>query len=372
MDGSPNGLSNQKEQDPCSVALSLAKTCNPVCDGWPCIIQQTEGSNSPCTCNTVSYSLYDVCFRCAPSPSSLTFTDYTKYLGCLSPLSQAYPESIPTDTPIPAWAYEPLGSDGHVDLQSALQVVSRRELFLGCSCTRRTEVLSDQPDETASGSYQAKPSPTATPGSLNPPPPVSTVQATTAQTIEGPSSPRAPTLTTSTSTGTFGIPETTIGTMVSAQTPGGPSSTPPSQPFGSFKSTRSTPDRPPSLASGPSTIPTAVGTNSAIAPARAGLSPSRRAYMVRTSAGLSAGAFVGFILLIWLYRCDRRQAREAKLAKSQRRRSSPGRTYRATSARDVDRVAAAERAYGGTGAPRDTSREVRLPRLEPLRREHVV
>ncbi|KAI0637685.1 hypothetical protein C8Q77DRAFT_382387 [Trametes polyzona] len=144
----------------------------------------------------------------------------------------SYPESIPTDTPIPAWAYEPLGDDGHVNLQLALQVANQH-----------------QPDETVSGSYQeTQPSPTATPSPPNPSPPANTIQVTT--TSEGRSVQRTTSVTTSTSTQGPG----NAGSPAQAPPPTGslstridePSSNPPS-----VRSTGSTPPAAPSITLSP-------------------------------------------------------------------------------------------------------------------------
>ncbi|KAI0637686.1 hypothetical protein C8Q77DRAFT_382525 [Trametes polyzona] len=82
-------LFNQRGQSPCTVATNLAIAClgTSIIDLMhPWNTYQLQ--NSPCACNTVWYSLYDICMRCSGS-NSIAFHDYSANNACQNTVSRA-------------------------------------------------------------------------------------------------------------------------------------------------------------------------------------------------------------------------------------------------------------------------------------------
>ncbi|KAL1937593.1 hypothetical protein VTO73DRAFT_13088 [Trametes versicolor] len=131
-------LFNKRGQDPCTIALNLLKACDLHLEEDSTASDVMAFQNSPCACNTVLYSLFNVCGQCAGRDDfeTTTWNTFRHALNCAEPVNQAYIEAIPSDTAIPEWAYLPLGADGTVDLTQAKEVASH-----------------DDSDMTSPGSY---------------------------------------------------------------------------------------------------------------------------------------------------------------------------------------------------------------------------
>ncbi|KAI0352711.1 hypothetical protein OH77DRAFT_752296 [Trametes cingulata] len=119
-------MNNARGQTPCDVALILAK----LNDG---ILQAPVSGNSQSltgpsyACNTVMYSLACACFTCANVEHSQNLADWSRSFGCSDFATREFPDPIPTDTAIPAWAYLALSND-QFDIQEAQSVASERAL----------------------------------------------------------------------------------------------------------------------------------------------------------------------------------------------------------------------------------------------------
>ncbi|KAH9853899.1 hypothetical protein C2E23DRAFT_100156 [Lenzites betulinus] len=314
-------LFNERRQDPCTIFLDLAGAC---VGGQLTPANIPQLANNPCVCNSVMYSLAYVCGICSNTEwlqvsSSTFFKDYFK---CSAPVYDEYPALIPPDTAIPAWAYLPLDDvSGKVDLNAA-----------------RSRASQNPPDATTQGSYGSSPSqgspqnvptnaPTTTPGQTPPELPSATDATLTApSTTKSPvTNSRTPISTTNSST-----PATMTPTIpASAQTPtstgvGGPaiSKGPDASPFGLTTDSTLTlhlTDSHPTLSFQPEGTTTATESTG---------SPNTwffmsRAAFIRTSAGLSAAAFVMTIIVIFLFRRDRRICKAEKLAQRARPSDSP-------------------------------------------------
>ncbi|KAI0334891.1 hypothetical protein GY45DRAFT_1058714 [Cubamyces sp. BRFM 1775] len=96
---------NTEGDPPCVLATDLLRPCSQLING-PDLL------NSPCICNSVLYSLDSACRWCSNEPDTIqTFSDFADSFSCTSTIEKQYPETIPPNTPIPAWAYLPLTGD---------------------------------------------------------------------------------------------------------------------------------------------------------------------------------------------------------------------------------------------------------------------
>ncbi|KAF8723784.1 hypothetical protein AX14_008680 [Amanita brunnescens Koide BX004] len=109
---------NSLGQDPCDVAMVLSQPCGGGYTFGPLVSGQeyTPAEVNDCTCNTVRYSLISACAACQDG-TWLPFSNYSK--SCTQRFVQQYPETIPSNTRVPHWAYLTLSSSGTFDIVAA-------------------------------------------------------------------------------------------------------------------------------------------------------------------------------------------------------------------------------------------------------------
>jgi hypothetical protein len=113
---------NSLDQDPCAVATFLGGVCNGGEYEIPAI-NSTEFYNGPssstqtdCRCSTVFYSLLMACGECQEA-STITWTGYSA--NCSIVYDQVFPESIPSGTVVPHWAYLDVVTSNNFDATNA-------------------------------------------------------------------------------------------------------------------------------------------------------------------------------------------------------------------------------------------------------------
>ncbi|KAH9894140.1 hypothetical protein C8Q73DRAFT_790712 [Cubamyces lactineus] len=105
---------NSEGDSPCEVANNLPYACGQFQIG-PTL------NNSPCICNSVTYSLAYACRICSgvPDDQITPFSDYASSYDCESTSVGSFPKPVPSGTVIPAWAYLPLTDEGKLDITKA-------------------------------------------------------------------------------------------------------------------------------------------------------------------------------------------------------------------------------------------------------------
>lgn len=147
---------NSKGQSPCVMASYLYAVCGGTASmdklepGWVYLTPWANYSN-PCQCNTVTYSLSNVCQLCQTVASRDLYTWGTWTTNCsAADISNGFfPEEIPYGTAIPAWAFQSQTTDGRFSLIEAQNIAD----------TNKTEAMRavpsssvPAPSESASGS----------------------------------------------------------------------------------------------------------------------------------------------------------------------------------------------------------------------------
>ncbi|KAI0717150.1 hypothetical protein C8Q76DRAFT_425546 [Earliella scabrosa] len=164
---------NSKGQNPCLVASWGVVPCVP--NGW--IIQPLSspadryGGPGPgsrlwnCRCNTVHYSLIAACATCQGYPSPDGVSNFTGYARTCPPnilQGAVYPQDIPPETAIPAWAYLDLVDDRWDEVAaSALAVQNLPE---STHSEAPTSTFSTSSETSTSASPNPAPSGTASTG----------------------------------------------------------------------------------------------------------------------------------------------------------------------------------------------------------------
>lgn len=103
-----NWMDNSKNQNPCLVAAYVQGECS----GGQFTVDQLDPNThyvgpyvdeaNPCECSTVTYSLISACSIC----QNRTYIAWSSWSTNCSTVYPGYPESIPTGTAIPQWAYQ--------------------------------------------------------------------------------------------------------------------------------------------------------------------------------------------------------------------------------------------------------------------------
>jgi len=101
-----NWVFNSMGQSPCYVASILTYPCGNAFGILPLpsgsVYQVEKGQNNACTCNSVFYSLTSACSACRDGGWN-TWSSFAT--NCSSTYYMEYPESIPSNTTVPGWAY---------------------------------------------------------------------------------------------------------------------------------------------------------------------------------------------------------------------------------------------------------------------------
>ncbi|KAH9853925.1 hypothetical protein C2E23DRAFT_100775 [Lenzites betulinus] len=332
-------LFNQKSQDPCTITEKLFI---PVCyasvdlNNLPSVAHFVE---NPCLCSTVFYSLAYVCSQCGNSGVVTdSWAAYSNILECGDPSIQSYSQWWdPSSTSIPAWAYLPLGSDGRVDLANALAVAA--EHLPDMTTAGGTVVPVPKPSSTDLSPPSLRPTPAPTTSSSSPQD--APLRSTTlssplsfpiaANTVPAPHDVTPILADQTSSTGASSIaatfPSTTTTDEISRLS-GAVSPSVPGSAITAFRVSTSASD-PSDSSFGGTPLPSqshtseTVTTTGAMPTATTTDSPQRWFFMsksafIRTSAGLSAAAFVSMIIVILLFRRDRRICKAEKLAQRAR------------------------------------------------------
>ncbi|KAG2111662.1 uncharacterized protein F5147DRAFT_686203 [Suillus discolor] len=108
-------MNNSLQQNPCVVASYLESVCN----GGDFSISPlppdthyaapTVAEANPCECSTVVYSLVSACGACQ-NATYLTWSSWN--YNCSSVYNQQFPDSIPSGTAVPNWAYLDVTASG--------------------------------------------------------------------------------------------------------------------------------------------------------------------------------------------------------------------------------------------------------------------
>lgn len=101
---------NTRQQNPCEIAGALEAACEgfsvyvlgPLSQGTNYVSPQKNSSSKKCQCNTVQYSLYMACTACQ-NVTTQTWSFWSQF--CDQVYVTQYPETIPSSTAVPHWAY---------------------------------------------------------------------------------------------------------------------------------------------------------------------------------------------------------------------------------------------------------------------------
>ncbi|RDX53004.1 hypothetical protein OH76DRAFT_61730 [Lentinus brumalis] len=105
-------MQNSKGQSACEVASDLQISCvgkdSAVLQGLLDSGDYYKGPSgqSPCVCNTVMYSLIAGCQLCQYDVPSALLAWSVYASNCTDRTNGSYPNSVPSGTAIPAWAYQ--------------------------------------------------------------------------------------------------------------------------------------------------------------------------------------------------------------------------------------------------------------------------
>ncbi|KAI0334892.1 hypothetical protein GY45DRAFT_1059901 [Cubamyces sp. BRFM 1775] len=149
LDPSPSfsWMYNIDGKSPCETANDLLYACGQFQIG-PTL------NNSPCVCNSVTYSLAYACRVCSgvPDDQITPFSDYASSYDCESTSIGSFPEPIPSGTVVPGWAYLPLANDGKLDMTKAQDEANEGSGDASTpSVTPQTLQTSSQGSHTTSG-----------------------------------------------------------------------------------------------------------------------------------------------------------------------------------------------------------------------------
>ncbi|KAI9063449.1 hypothetical protein FKP32DRAFT_717151 [Trametes sanguinea] len=183
---------NTQGQSPCEMAVNLVYVCTQDENG-PALL------NIPCVCNTVTYSLSNACRTCSGIEQSRlpSFSEYANSFQCSSTVSGSFPEVLPSDTPIPPWAYLDPTSDGNFDLAEA-------------------EAVADAPTPSSNGGNHA-----VSTGTGNTPRPASAGHASSSNTPTKPTSPASGPSNSGSTDSAQSLSVTTGGPSLATLSPGG-------------------------------------------------------------------------------------------------------------------------------------------------------
>jgi len=151
---------NSLNQDCCTVASYLASVCTgdpPNLDpALPAGYHYNAPSGStatPCECNTVYYSVISACASCQNGQ----FLTWTQWHSNCSTAYTTFPESLPSGTRVPHWAYLPIGADDNWNAVSAQAALSGPESTATSSSTSLTSsTTSTSATTTATGTQKSK------------------------------------------------------------------------------------------------------------------------------------------------------------------------------------------------------------------------
>ncbi|KAI0767134.1 hypothetical protein C8Q74DRAFT_1369974 [Fomes fomentarius] len=156
-------MSNSKGQSPCLISSYLFTPCDSPEDSYVHALPQgfhyaspakDPTSANPCRCNTVIFSTLAACATCQGGAAFVRpWLEYSINCSIVNP--QEYPESIPSGTAVPAWAYLDVIASSTFDPDAALEV-AKKDLpestgFRAPSSTSTTASVSPS-DTTASSS----------------------------------------------------------------------------------------------------------------------------------------------------------------------------------------------------------------------------
>jgi len=124
---------NSLGQDPCAVVQILEGKCKnqtsyelkPLKPGTDYLTPQ-EGTAPGCSCNTVTYSLYQACSQCQIPGSGNTWTFYDQF--CPEVYVTQIPLDIPDDTEVPTWAFLNVTKEDEFNLTAARALVEGPKL----------------------------------------------------------------------------------------------------------------------------------------------------------------------------------------------------------------------------------------------------
>ncbi|KAK7467282.1 hypothetical protein VKT23_004339 [Stygiomarasmius scandens] len=120
---------NSHKESPCKVASSLIGVCyNTNYNVAPLpednhYLGPTIDDSNPCQCNTVIYSLMSACGLC----QNRTIASWSEWSSNCASSYTYYPESIPSDTAVPGWAYLDVKSQGSFNEDLAKQNANATE-----------------------------------------------------------------------------------------------------------------------------------------------------------------------------------------------------------------------------------------------------
>ncbi|KAF5326912.1 hypothetical protein D9619_004288 [Psilocybe cf. subviscida] len=103
-------MNNDHGESPCQVASELASLCSPG-GGTPGILPGNTRDNlnstqTPCTCNTVTYSLSSACTVCR-GQSTMTWSSWAQDCNTTVDGLGRFPVKVPENLIVPLWAYNP-------------------------------------------------------------------------------------------------------------------------------------------------------------------------------------------------------------------------------------------------------------------------
>lgn len=123
---------NSRGQDPCAVVQILEAKCKnlasfdlqPLKAGTNYVAPQ-EGEAIGCSCNTVTYSLYQACSQCQIPRSGNTWTFYDMF--CDEVYVTQIPLNIPANTEVPKWAYLNVTEENNFNPTAARALVENQK-----------------------------------------------------------------------------------------------------------------------------------------------------------------------------------------------------------------------------------------------------
>lgn len=125
---------NSLGQDPCAVVETLEAGCKnlasytlPPLEVGTNYVAPQEGTATGCSCNTVTYSLYQACSQCQIPESGITWSFYEKF--CTDVYVARIPLDVPEDTEVPRWAYLDVTEEDDFNLTSARDLTGYSKVF---------------------------------------------------------------------------------------------------------------------------------------------------------------------------------------------------------------------------------------------------
>ncbi|KAI0751428.1 hypothetical protein C8Q80DRAFT_1119204 [Daedaleopsis nitida] len=158
-------MSNSKGQSPCLVSSWLFTPCSTAAASYVYPLaptyhyntpQNSSTSATPCRCNTVLFSTIAACATCQGQENYITpWSEYKE--NCSTVYIQKYPEDIPADTAVPAWAYLDITQVNTFDPAAAQALANQGAPESTATVTPSSTATSNTATPTSSDSSQGAP-----------------------------------------------------------------------------------------------------------------------------------------------------------------------------------------------------------------------